>query len=305
MVPGCARGDRERRSTRTACLSWRTAVPAGPAGARSGVRPDVAPDYLPLPAHLPAVYADDAASFAQLESYLGLVGRSQPGVPRADRRAGDMAQPGGRRPVARRPADRRRRRRGPRSVSRRVRRARPLVRVHVPALVGNRTPTRSAQRREFLARAARLWRRRGTPRGFVDWFVFWFRVDAADRPFLVEHFKFGMPTGSAGEQGADPSSRATLFVPSTEQFSDFSRRREAIALRRPLRPGACPDAGVLGAARLEPRIRCPGTGATQSVIDDLPEARQRRALLAGELRRPRQSASASGNASTRGDRSTG
>jgi hypothetical protein len=87
-----------------------------------------------------------------------------------------------------------------------------------------------ARRRDFLNRAARLWRRRGTPRGFVDWFVFWFGIAEADRPFLVEHFKFGQPTGAAGETGPEPWLRATLFVPSTAQFSDFNRRREAIAV---------------------------------------------------------------------------
>jgi hypothetical protein len=93
-----------------------------------------------------------------------------------------------------------------------------------------------AKRREFLAKAARLWRRRGTPRGFLDWFCLAFDVPAARRPWLVEHFKFGAPESASGETGPAPWLRATLFVPSIRRFADFSRRREAIQFARHYAP---------------------------------------------------------------------
>jgi hypothetical protein len=79
-----------------------------------------------------------------------------------------------------------------------------------------------ARRREFLARAARLWRRRGTPRGFLDWFSMYFDVAPGDRPYLLEHFK------APGPPLPDPALTATLFVIATADFSDFRRRHEAI-----------------------------------------------------------------------------
>lgn len=83
--------------------------------------------------------------------------------------------------------------------------------------------------RRFLLRSARVWRRRGTPRGFLDWFCLYFGVADADRPFLLEHFKFG------GGPGDAPGSRATLLVPVGDAFddpagasaTDVARRREA------------------------------------------------------------------------------
>ena len=76
----------------------------------------------------------------------------------------------------------------------------------------------------MLLRAARTWRRRGTPRGFVDWFSFYFDVAAADRPILLEHYKYG--TVTSGSSSLDPWLRATLLVPSTPQFNDAARRAE-------------------------------------------------------------------------------
>ncbi|MFI9550362.1 hypothetical protein [Nonomuraea endophytica] len=85
-----------------------------------------------------------------------------------------------------------------------------------------------ARERAFLEKAARLWRRRGTPRGFADWFCLWFGVTAgAERPVLLEHYKYGTPEGSGGETGPDPALRATLLVPATERFSDPAVRAEA------------------------------------------------------------------------------
>jgi len=49
----------------------------------------------------------------------------------------------------------------------------------------SRWPTNEAglgKRREFLARSARLWRRRGTPRGFLSWFTLYFGMAAPNLP---------------------------------------------------------------------------------------------------------------------------
>lgn len=83
-----------------------------------------------------------------------------------------------------------------------------------------------ARRRSYLARAARFWRRRGTPRGFVDWISFAFDIEPAMRPYLLEHFKFGRPQcPDAEEPGPEPWLRATLLMPSTEQFEAPEMRR--------------------------------------------------------------------------------
>jgi len=89
------------------------------------------------------------------------------------------------------------------------------------------------RRRAFLARAARIWRRRGTPRGFLAWFCLYFGIDQPvarpeDRPVLLEHFKFGRPVGAGDEQGPDPGLRATLLVPVIEAFGDYLRRQEVV-----------------------------------------------------------------------------
>ena len=81
------------------------------------------------------------------------------------------------------------------------------------------------RRRDFVLRAARVWRRRGTPRGFLDWFCLYFGVGQATRPVLLEHFKYG--PAAAGQP--DPWLRATLLVPSTARFREYARRAEAAA----------------------------------------------------------------------------
>jgi len=77
-------------------------------------------------------------------------------------------------------------------------------------------------RRRFLAKGARLWRRRGTPRGFVDWFCLYFGLEVErSRPVLLELFKTATPTSTP-----EPF-EATLFVPNTQQFDQYRRRLEA------------------------------------------------------------------------------
>ncbi len=185
------------------------------------------PVYTPLAAQLPAVYAEDSDSWAQLESYLGLADDLNRAY--AERLA-ELATWLSPEATSLWPGDRA------------VGMTEDAVLARYQAVFDElarwfafRFPpswgvdaASLRQRQTFLARAARLWRRRGTPRGFVDWFAFWFRTEPADRPILVEHYKFGQPTGSSGEVGPEPWLRATLFVPSTEPFSDFNRRREAI-----------------------------------------------------------------------------
>jgi len=84
-----------------------------------------------------------------------------------------------------------------------------------------------ATRRLFLSKAARLWRRRGTPSGFIDWFCVYFGITEPDeRPYLLEHFK--VPGGTFD---AEPFT-GTLFVPNSEPFEDYRRRLEAAQFTR-------------------------------------------------------------------------
>jgi hypothetical protein len=76
------------------------------------------------------------------------------------------------------------------------------------------------KRRQFLARSARLWRRRGTPRGFLSWFNLYFGTSAPYLPYLLEHFK------APGVGGSGDPYTATLFVPSTSAFQEWGRREE-------------------------------------------------------------------------------
>ncbi len=185
------------------------------------------PDYLPLAAELPAVYQDDAESFAQVSSYLGLADELQREfVDALDDLTSWLSPlatgmwPPGLLPDAGADA---------------VLDAQLATLEEAARWVGFAFPPswpRSAEgltkRREFLLKAARLWRRRTTPRGFLDWFCLAMDIAPEHRPWLMEHFKFGTPSGPGGVTGPDPGLRATLFVPSTAQFLDFSRRREAI-----------------------------------------------------------------------------
>jgi len=84
------------------------------------------------------------------------------------------------------------------------------------------------RRRNYLARAARFWRRRGTPRGLMDWICFAFGIEDDVRPWFLEHFKYGrpeIPEEQDVEPGPEPWLRATLLVPSTPQFDQPEMRR--------------------------------------------------------------------------------
>lgn len=180
-----------------------------------------APDYTRLAQQLPAVYADDAASFAQLDAYLGLADELNHAYLE---RLEDLALTLGPDAALRWPTD------VPYDAGRDAVLAAYLDRYDdVARWVAFTFPpswgTGEAgvvQRREFLGRAARLWRRRGTPRGFLDWFCLAFGIPADARPYLLEHFKV------PGPQITAPELTGTLFVPATAQFSDFRRRHEAV-----------------------------------------------------------------------------
>jgi hypothetical protein len=186
------------------------------------------PDYLPLAYDLPAVYQEDEESFAQLDSYLGLVDELNRAVLSRLESITTWLSPLA--PETWPPAL-------PLDAGKdAVLNALLAVLDELAAWTGFRFPVSwprnaagIARRRAYLLRAARLWRRRGTPRGFLDWFCLAFAVADADRPFLLEHFKFGAPVAADGETGPDPWLRATLLVRSTPTFTDVSRRREAIA----------------------------------------------------------------------------
>lgn len=183
-------------------------------------------DYTRLAQHLPAVYADDAASFAQVDAFLGLADElNHAYVERLE----DLGLVLGPDAALRWPTD-------------------LAYDVGGDALLGaylaayddvaawaaftfpaswGTDEAGVVQRRAFLARAARLWRRRGTPRGFLDWFCLAFGIEADARPYLLEHFKVADPA-LPGPQIADPELTGTLFVPSTAQFTDYRRRHEAM-----------------------------------------------------------------------------
>jgi hypothetical protein len=131
-----------------------------------------------------------------------------------------------------------------------------------------------AKERAFVLRAARLFRRRGTPQGFVDWFCFAFDiVEPDERPVLLEHFKYrpgGDTHGSAPPDPLDPDPfalRVTLLVPRTDAFDDYRRRREAAEFVRQWLPAHL--LGVL--CWVDPEVDWQPTNAAQmrNVLDRL------------------------------------
>lgn len=97
---------------------------------------------------------------------------------------------------------------------------------------GNPDPEATLDRqREFLLRAARIWRERGTPRGFLAWLCFWFELDDEDEvPLLLEHFKYrdDHTIGSTGDTREDAfAHRISLLVP-LGPFGTHERRRELV-----------------------------------------------------------------------------
>lgn len=181
------------------------------------------PEHVPISAALPAVYRESAPSFAQIDSYLGLVDDLHRAyVARLDELTAWLSPAASEWPPGLRLDS------GGDEVLRRI----AALYDELAGWVGFAFPGSwpdgaegLERRRAFLLSAARLWRRRGTPRGFLDWFCLYFGVsDPDERPFLLEHFKFGEP---AAPTSVPPWLRATLLVPSGAAFGDFARRREA------------------------------------------------------------------------------
>ncbi len=172
------------------------------------------PDYTRLAQQLPALYQEEPGSFAQLDAYLGIADELNEAIASG---LEDAALTGGPDAALRWPPSL------PLTAGADQLTAELLARYDdlahwaafaPPAWWGDDEAAVVARRR-FLARFARLWRRRGTPRGFVDWFCEYFGLavessaadDVALRPILLEHFT--VPGGST----IDVPFTATLFVP--------------------------------------------------------------------------------------------
>jgi hypothetical protein len=184
------------------------------------------PDFTRTAATLPALYHEDLASYEQLDGYLGLADAVQEAMLEL---LEDLEFAVGPDAALRWPTD------VPLDSGADALLAELTVRYD--ALAGwfaYETPgswgaseAGLATRRLFLSKAARLWRRRGTPSGFVDWFCLYFGVTTPkERPYLLEHFK--VPGGTFD---AEPFT-GTLFVPNSEPFEDYRRRLEAAQFAR-------------------------------------------------------------------------
>ncbi|MFF1509277.1 hypothetical protein [Streptomyces sp. NPDC058326] len=195
-----------------------------------------AAEYTPVAAHLPAVFSADQESFEQLEGYLALVDE----LNRAHlERLAELPLWCGP-DAAAWPPDLPENAGGEALLARISALYDELAAWWGFSFPGTwRDPQGLVRKRRFLQRAARLWRRRGTPDGFLDWFCLWFGIErAASRPVLVEHFRFaedgerdGKPqTGPDGRERPLPWLRVTLFVPLSTRFRDAAARREAAAV---------------------------------------------------------------------------
>ena len=178
-------------------------------------------DYTRLADQLPPVYRDDEFSFAQVDAFLGLVDDV---LQSFAANAEDVAFTLGPDALLRWPDDVPLHAGPDALVDRYVEVLDEMASwwaYRFPSTWGTDTAGLD-KRRQFLLKAARLWRRRGTPRGFLDWFCLYFDLDVEDeRPYLLEHFK-----APGGPFTAEPYT-ATLFVPNTLPFHDYARRREA------------------------------------------------------------------------------
>jgi hypothetical protein len=179
------------------------------------------PDYTRLAQQLPALYQDDAPSFAQVDAFLGLADELDHAHVERLEDLGLALSPDA---MLRWPVELSLDAGGDAVLA-----SYAATYDAVGSWLGftfppGWPPTEDGlvKRRAVLARMTRLWRRRATPRGFLDWFCRYFDVAAAARPLLVEHFK--APGGSL----VDEPYTATLFVPDTAQFEDFRRRRQAV-----------------------------------------------------------------------------
>jgi len=192
------------------------------------------PDYLPLAYDLPAVYQADQESFDQIDSFLGLADTLLRDHLTDLAEAEQWLSPDGLRmwPPGLE-AD---------ATWEQVRDAHLADQQELAAWTGFeipgtwRTTTEGlTQRRTYLLRAARTWRRRGTPEGLVSWFRLAFgNALQGSVPDLVEHFRVVDPAPTAAAdvttlEEMDPWLRATLFVRGDGAMSSLTRRRQAVA----------------------------------------------------------------------------
>jgi len=178
------------------------------------------PDYTRLAAQLPPVYAENAASFDQIDAYLGLADELNHAVVE---HVEDLLSELGPDAVLRWPST------VPIDAGLDALLASYLATYdQIASWVGLSFPSSwpgdesgVLRRREFLARCARLWRRRGTPRGFLSWFSLYFGLVPSELPYLLEHYK------APGAAITSEPYTATLFVP-IAPFADWNRREEAV-----------------------------------------------------------------------------
>jgi len=189
--------------------------------------PERVPRYRPVAEHLPAVYQSDADSWAQVRAYLALVDALNRSALAALEDLPLWLSPDAR---ALHPPGLRESASADEVYDRYLALADELAdwfgfsfpeTWRVP---GDREQELD-RKLEFCRRAARFWRRRGTPRGFYAFLCYWFELDdKVDRPVLVEHFAL-RPHAADPEEGAR---QVTLFVPRGPAFAKYERRRELI-----------------------------------------------------------------------------
>jgi hypothetical protein len=205
------------------------------------------PDYTRLAQQLPALYQEDPGSFAQLDAYLGIADELNEAIAAALEDAAlthgpdaALRWPGGL-PLAA----------GPDAlIAELLARYDELAQwaAFAPPAWWGADESAVVARRRFLSRFARLWRRRGTPRGFVDWFSEYFGLaaesldpdDVALRPILLEHFTvpggstINVPYTATLFVPVDPRDPATLPVGARPEpgFRDYERRLRAAEFTR-------------------------------------------------------------------------
>jgi hypothetical protein len=191
------------------------------------------PDYTRLADQLPAVYQESPASFSQVDAYLGLADELSHAIVE---RLEDLLLSLSPDAVLRWPTDL------PLDAGEDELLA-SYLRTYddIAAWAGFTFPTSwgideagVSLRREYLARCSRLWRRRGSPRGFLSWFSLYFGLSAItavpEVPYLLEHFR------APGAAVTGEPFTATLFVPYHPTFSDWTRREEAVEFARRYAP---------------------------------------------------------------------
>lgn len=186
------------------------------------------PDYLPLALGLPAVYRDDQESFAQLESFLGIVDDLDLAqLQRVDDLPAWLspAAPSSWPPALDLDA-------GADAVARAYAQALDAAASWFAFAFPRSWPASAAllaRRASVLESLARLWRERATAAGFVDFVALYFGLEGDTRPILLEHFTVApRPDETVVTPLPDPGLRATLFVPSAP-FARHELRREVVA----------------------------------------------------------------------------